>query len=317
MITIKDIAKMANCSVMTVSRVLNDYKYVNEDLRKRVQEVIKSSGYVQNNVARSLVQGCTHTICLYIPSELNSSETFVAQTLSAISEKLGNCGYSIMLQRQIPHAQNFDGLIAVGLNIDDEEKFMRFSSLKPSVLYGNSDAFSEWVDVDNFMGMYKITKMVIEKGRKNIAYVGFSYNARYVVQRKEGFIKAMQDSGFDINEDMMLATDNTEADGFSACETLMNMENPPDAIVFASDLIAVGGVHALNRRKISIPKQVAVTGFDGFGLENMVFPKLTTVKQPLAKVGEQLAEAIMDMIIGIKLKKGIYIEPTIVEGESL
>lgn len=76
-------------------------------------------------------------------------------------------------------------------------------------------------------------------------------------------------------------------------------------------------MHAFQRKKVQIPQQIAVSGFDGFGFEKTVFPKLTTVKQPLYKMGIKLADVIVDMINGRIMEKGEYVEPEIIEGESI
>ncbi len=315
MATINDIAKITGFSVMTVSRALNEPDRVREDTRKKIMAAIDKLGYVQNRGARSLAKGCAFNICLYIPSVLDSTEAFVAQTVSAIGERLGYLGYSLSLRRRMAVDDNCDGMIAVGLNIDDEEEFMRISAQKPSVLYGNSNAFANWVDVDNFKGVYDVTEYIIGKGHRNIAYIGMDYNEHYVLQRKAGFLRALEDHGLSCPDNMIIISDNSEAAGFNACERLLDTASPT-AVVCATDLIAVGCMHALQRKKIAIPEKIAVSGFDGFGFENTVFPKLTTVKQPLYDMGVKLADTVIGMINGKIPEKGIYVAPHLMIGES-
>lgn len=316
MATIKDIAKMTGCSVMTVSRALNNPEIVKKETLDKILAAVDATGYVQNRVARSLIKGCTFNICVYIPSTLDATESFVAQTISSIGERLGNLGYSLSLRRKLVIDDNFDGIIAAGLNIEDEDEFVRASAIKPSVLYGNSERFTNWVDVNNYRGIYKMTEYIIKKGHTRIAYIGMDFHAHYVVQRKQGFLDAMNNYGLAVPPEFVVTADNTEQAGFSACGRLL--ENAaPTAIVCATDLIAVGCIHALQRRDVKIPAQMAVSGFDGFGIENTVFPKLTTIKQPLYAVGVRLADAVVDSINGKPQKHGIYIEPEIKPGESV
>lgn len=316
MATIKDIAKITGCSVMTVSRALNNPELVKEETRNKIIAASQKVGYVQNRGARALVKGCTFNICVYIPASLEAVETFVAQTVSSIGEQLGNLGYSLSLCRKIPVLHNFDGVIAVGLNIEDEDAFIKLSEQKPSVLYGNSERFTNWVDVDNYRGLYKITELILDKGHKNIAYIGMNHHARHVEQRKQGFLDALKARGIEPQPEMIISTTNSEPAGFDACEKLLSKARPT-AIVCSTDLIAVGCIHALQRRNIRVPSEIAVAGFDGFGLENTVFPQLTTVKQPLYDVGVRLADAVVNIINGKRQSEGIYIESEIKSGESV
>lgn len=315
MVTINDIAKIAGVSVMTVSRALNEPERVSEATRNRIMAVVDKLGYVQNRGARSLAKGCAFNIGLYIPSDLDSTDIFVARTVSAIGERLGSLGYSLSFRRRMSVDGNCDGMIAVGLHIDEEDEFMRISEQKPAVLYGNSRKFCNWVDVDNYKGIYNVTEYIIGKGYKKLAYIGMDFSAHHVEQRLCGFTDAVRDGGLELDERLIIGTDNTEVAGFNACERLLEAGSPT-AIVCATDLIAVGCIHALQRRKISIPSDIAVSGFDGFGMEKTVFPTLTTVKQPLFDVGVKLADTVVDMIAGSVPRSGIYIEPDVLVGES-
>lgn len=316
MANIKDIARMTGFSVMTVSRALNQPHLVKQETLQVIMDAVQKSGYVQNRVARSLVTGHAYNICLYIPSSLDATESFVAQTVSAVGERLGMLGYSLTFRRNLTLDDNFDGIIAVGLHIDEEESFVEISAQKPAVLYGNSEYFCNWIDVDNYRGIYNMTKLIVERGHRDIAYIGLDHNSKFVLQRKNGFCDALRDSGIAVNPKLVLATKNTESAGFDACEALLSSGNPT-AIVCATDLLAVGVMHLLKRRRIAIPSQIAVSGFDGFGMENTVFPKLATVRQPLYDVGVMLADTVVDMINGVRLDQGIYIEPTIDLGETI
>lgn len=316
MATIKDIAKITGCSVMTVSRALNNPELVKEETRNKILAASQKVGYVQNRGARALVKRCTFNICVYIPSSLEATEIFVAQTISAIGEQLGKLGYSLSLCRKISAEHNFDGVIAVGLHIEEEDAFIELSGQKPAVLYGNSQRFSNWVDVDNYRGLYKVTELILKKGHKKIAYIGMNHHARHVEQRKQGFLDALRDHGVESLPEMIISTTNSEQAGFEACERLLAQASPT-AIVCSTDLIAVGCMHVLQRRGIKVPSEMAVSGFDGFGYENTVFPQLTTVKQPLYDVGVRLAETVVDIINGKEQSAGIYIEPEIKLGESV
>jgi len=316
MATIQDIADLTGFSIMTVSRALNEPQKVKESTREKIIQAVDKLGYVQNRMARSLAQSKAYNICIYVPSTLNATELFVAQTISAIGERLGCLGYSLSLRRQMVIDANCDGMIAMGLKIDEEEEFCRIAAQKPAVLYGNSDKFVNWVDVDNYYGIYSITDYIINTGRAKIAYIGLKDKAHYVEQRRKGFTDAMGKHKLRLDSAAVISADNDEVSGFDACETLLS-QYKPEAIVCATDLVAVGCMHALQRRKIAIPADIAVSGFDGFGMEKTVFPKLTTVKQPLYAVGVKLVDTMVDMLNGVPHSEGIFIKPVIEKGGSV
>lgn len=316
MATMKDIARETGFSIMTVSRAINEPNLVKPDTYERIRAAADKLGYVQNRMARSLVTGRAYNICVYIPPSLEATDTFVAQTVSTIGERLGMLGYSLIVRREMTTDDNYDGVIAVALNIEDEEEFVRISEVKPMVLYGNSNRFTNWVDVDNYRGMYKMGQYLLQKGYSDIAYIGLGNHEHFVVQRKQGLLDALEAGNVHVPEDMMLVAENTEDGGFAAAQTLLE-RRMPRVIVCATDLIAVGCIHYLQRNQISVPDQVAVSGFDGFGFERMVSPNITTVKQPLSAVGVKLADAVVEMIEGQKMTAGIYVEPTLREGKSV
>lgn len=316
MVTMKDIARETGFSVMTVSRAINEPNLVKPDTCEKIRLAADKLGYVQNRMARSLVTGRAYNICVYIPPSLEATDTFVAQTVSTIGERLGMLGYSLVVRREMTTDDNYDGVIAVALNIEDEEDFIRFSASKPMVLYGNSDKFTNWVDVDNYRGMYKMGQYLLQKGYSDIAYIGLGNHENFVRQRKMGLLDALADGGVHVPEDMILVAENTEYGGFVAAQNLLN-KRMPRMIVCATDLIAVGCIHYLQRNNISVPEQVAVSGFDGFGFERMVSPNIATIKQPLSSVGIKLADAVVEMISGKKMSAGIYVEPVLQEGKSV
>lgn len=316
MVTMKDIARETGFSVMTVSRAINDPNLVKPDTYEKIRKATDKLGHVQNRMARSLVTGRAYNICVYIPPSLEATDTFVAQTVSTIGERLGTLGYSLVVRREITTDDNYDGVIAVALNIEDEDAFISLSAEKPMVLYGNSNKFTNWVDVDNYCGMYKMGQYLLQKGYSDVAYIGLGNHERFVRQRMQGLLDSLKNGGVDVAQDMILVAENTEDGGFVAAQTLLK-RRMPRMIVCATDLIAVGCIHYLQRNHISVPEQVAVSGFDGFGFERMVSPNLTTIKQPLYSVGVKLADAVVGMIEGKKMGAGIYIEPVLQEGKSV
>lgn len=315
MATITDIAKKVGVSTMTVSRVFNSPDKVKPQTLQAVQQAAQELNYHPNNVARSLARKCTNIVFVYIPEGLSATEQFVSQTVTAIGERLGEHGYSFLLRRTLPQDESFDGMIMMGLSHDEESIVEQFTNGKPVVLYGNSDKFTSWVDVDNYSGEWLATEYLINKGYKNICAVCAPQKMHYAEERLCGYKDCLTSHGLSINDQAIAIGQANEQGGYDCTNRLIQSGVAMDAIVCATDTMAIGCMRALKEQGVAVPNDVAVVGFDGFGHENLVTPKLTTVKQPLFEVGFKLADLLVSLLDGTDSQK-IKILPTLVIGES-
>ncbi len=314
--TIADIAKETGYSLMTVSRALNSPEKVKPETRSKILAAAERLNYRPNNVARSLALKRTNIIFVYIPKELSATEQFVSQTVTAIGERLGKRGYSFLLSRSLPVNESFDGIIVMGLSEKEQTSVLQSEKIdKPIVLYGNSDDFSAWVDVDNYNGEALIVEYLVEKGYKRIAAVAAPQYMHYAIERLNAYKDVLKRHSVDVDENLIEIDDVNEKGGYDCTKRLLERNRDIDAIVCATDTMAIGCIRAIREMGLSVPKDIAVVGFDGFGHENIASPKLTTVKQPLFEVGEKLADVLMEIISG-KEPQQIKILPTLIIGES-
>lgn len=316
MATIIDIARETGFSVMTVSRVFNTPELVKASTRNKILEVAEKMNYHPNNIARSLARKCTNIVFVYVPKGLHATEQFVSQTITAIGERLGECGYSFLLSRTLPENESFDGIIMMGLSHDEERAMLALKCLgKPVVLYGNSDNYPAWVDVDNYSGEAQAVEYLLEKGYRHIGAICAPQNMHYGEERLNGYKDALRESGREIDESIISIGEANELGGYDCTLRLLEGGGKIDSIVCATDTMAIGCLRALREKGISVPNDIAVVGFDGFGHENIASPKLTTVRQPLYEVGVKLADTILELINGDEPKQ-IKILPRLVEGQS-
>lgn len=316
MATIADIAKKTGFSTMTVSRAFSAPEKVKPQTRQRIMEVAEELNFHPNNVASALARKCTHIIFVYIPKELAATEQFVSQTVTAIGERLGEYGYSFLLSRKLPKGEGVDGVIMMGLSHDEEQDIVKAKRItKPVVLYGNSDDFSTWVDVDNYAGEWQAVEYLIKQGRKKIAAVCAPQKMRYAEERLNGYKDCLTAHGLSVDENMIVMGEANEQDGYLCTRTLLSQNVEPDAIVCATDPMAIGCIRALRERGIAVPQEVSVVGFDGFGHENNASPKLTTVRQPLFEVGVKLADTLLSLLEGGKPQQ-LKISPCLQISES-
>lgn len=317
MATIKDIAKRVGVSMMTVSRALNEPEKVKPETRERIEAVAEELNYYPNNVARSLARKCTKIVFVYIPKGLSATEPFVLQTVTAIGERLGERGYSFLLSRQLPRGESYDGMIMMGMSHDEEKDILGAKKIdKPIVLYGNSDDFESWIDVDNYQGERLAVKYLINNDYKRIAAIAAPQKMHYAEERLKAYKDCLNDYGMEADDNLVAIGAADERGGYECCMRLLDNGSRPDAIACATDSMAIGCMCALKERGLSVPDDVAVVGFDGFGYEKLVSPTLTTVKQPLFEVGVKLADTLVDLVEGGEAKR-MKILPKLLIGESV
>ena len=312
-VTIADIARETGFSIMTVSRAFNNHNKVSPKTLDKILKKAEELDFHPNRVARSLALKCTNIIHVYIPKELSATEPFVAQTVAAIGERLGENGYSFLLSRNLPHKVTCDGVIVMGVNKETEDKLSTFQIEKPVVLFGNHENVPAWVDVDNYQGQKIAVKYLFEKGGKNIAYLSAPLYMNYAKERLQGYKDVMAE--FQMGEIAIECSDNNVSAGYEGAKKLLASNLPIDGIVCATDPIAIGCTYALKEMGLEIPRDVSVVGFDGFGYENMTSPHLTTIKQPLYEVGVCLADTILAILNGQQPIRS-KISPKLVINES-
>jgi len=330
-LTIKDIARMANVSPASVSRVINNIPYgISEDTRKRVAAIIKESGYQPNTVARSMVTKRSTTIGLLVPDITNQ---FYALLVKGVEDIATRRGYSVVLCNS---------------NNNDEKEFRNLSFLKENyvagIIYNNfkmidkirkvledihvpviyvdnienvKDAFS--LHVRQKEGMAMMTRYLLEMGHTKFAYLAGPEEVLSASQRLEGFREVLEEKGIRIPESFIKSCEYSENGGYEAAKELMGEKKEFTCLVCANDLIAYGATRLFNERGIRIPQDISVTGFDDIPFSKLLNPALTTVYNPVQDMGRRAAELLLECLEGKhEGEKGdIPFEPVLVKRESV
>lgn len=316
MATIKDIAQATGVSAMTVSRYFNEPDKLKKKTYEKIKEKVEEMGYQPNMVARLLATRKTNIICVYIADDIDALHPFTLQSIAGIGERLGESGYSMLLCRDNCEKATCDGIIAMGLNDEQEKKLMELSEKKATIIFGNSSHKNNWVDINNYLGSYKATEYMIERGYKNIGHIGIRNELSYSDDRYQGYVDCMNEHHMPIPENGVIRVFNHEEDGYNAATTIFG-KTKVDGLVCASDVLALGAVRYANEKDICVPDELGVIGFDGLGYEKMVTPNLTTMQQPVYEAGKALASRMVEVIkSGEYVGTEMFIEPVLMVNGS-
>ncbi|MFD3445283.1 catabolite control protein A [Microbacteriaceae bacterium 4G12] len=296
-VTIYDVAREANVSMATVSRVVNGNPNVKPTTRKKVLEAIERLGYRPNAVARGLASKKTTTVGVIIP---DISNIFYAELARGIEDIATMYKYNIILSNSDQNKEKemhllntmlgkqVDGIVFMGENITEEhvEEFKK--SPAPIVLAASFDKQNSTpsVNIDYLQAAYDAMKYLLEKGHKRIAFVSGPYeHAAANGQKLAGYKKALEEAGVSFDEELVVEGDYTYDSGMEAFDKLWEATDKPTAMFVSSDEMALGVVHAAQDKGIHIPNDLEVIGFDNTRLAMMVRPQLTTVVQPMYDIG--------------------------------
>jgi LacI family transcriptional regulator len=296
-ITIYDVAREANVSMATVSRVVNGNPNVKPATRKKVLEVISRLGYRPNAVARGLASKKTTTVGVIIP---DISSTFFAELARGIEDIATMYKYNIILSNSDQNkdkelhllntmlGKQVDGIVFMGGNITKEHVEEFDKSPVPIVLAGSIEETEHVpsVNIDYEQASYDAIISFIEKGHKNIAFViGPMHEPINEKKKLAGYKRALTEAGLEFNEELIVEGDYTYDSGIEAFEKLMELETKPTAIFVGADEMALGVVHGAQDQGYKIPDDFEVISSDNTRLAMMVRPQLTAVVQPLYDIG--------------------------------
>ena len=313
MATLSDVAKKANVSKMTVSRVLNHPEQVTDELKELVYQAMQELDYVPNYAARALVNNRTQVIKLLILEEMDTVEPYYMNLLTGISRELDKNHYSLQLvTRTSLNIGKCDGIIVTGMREKDYSFIDKINI--PVVLFGENVHGYDFVDVDNKKGAYTSTKHLLNIGYKQLVFIGIDEEEPFEKLREDGYIEAMAEEQL---HGKVLRVKNSSREAEAKVVDFLANEIGKYGFVCASDRIAMGVIRAIQQTGKKVPEDYAVTGFDGVFLDRISSPKITTIKQPVLEMGEACARVLLKKIDERNKKQGKHIfEPKLIVRES-
>ncbi|WP_152655842.1 LacI family DNA-binding transcriptional regulator [Oceanobacillus sp. CFH 90083] len=307
--TIQDVARRAGVSVATVSRVLNNPSSVAELTREKVKQAIRELDYSPSSLGRNLRNAESRMLLVLLPKISNQ---FYLKIVEGIEEKALEHGYHILLCQTHSKMERakvyFDllknqlaaGAITMDPTIDHQiliDMAKRFPFVQCSE-YIKAENLS-YVTIDSELAAYQVTKYLLKQGHQRIGLINVSEYFLYARDRRKGYLRALKEFHIEPEKDWFYSADTVSLEsGQQAMRSLLNKKKGLTAVFAVSDMLAIGALKELNTRKIDVPNEMAIVGFDKIEFTNMTYPSLTTVAQPMYKMGEISVDMLIRKIQG-------------------
>ncbi|HEY8956288.1 LacI family DNA-binding transcriptional regulator [Chitinophaga sp.] len=309
-ISIHDIAKELNLSATTISFVLNgkgDEKKISEDVRRKVSDYIKKVGYQPNMIAKSLRTGKSNIIGMLVEDISDPFFSGISRGIEAIAY---NHKYKIFFAStendtektkvliKLFRERQVDGYImAPPSGVEDEIKALMDDNV-PVILFDRylPSLNTSTVIIDNYSGSYQAVKHLLENGYSNIAFITLNSEQTQMHARLQGYIKAVEDSLCDPIVARLPYKSGYQAGTEKLIQEFIKEHEKVDAIIFATNYLAINGLKAIRDLGLAIPGDIAVIGFDDNTHFNLFSPSITAVAQPIEEIAQEVVQQLLNAL---------------------
>ncbi len=332
--TIKDIARLCDVSVSTVSRVLNNHQDVSDEMRKRVMEVIQQNGYIPNNSARNLVRTSSDTIALVVRG---ASNPFFARVIKGVEQEIYRRGYSMILHQigsdddeiktaaMIAKEKRLLGILFLGgrFNYSSEETDLLsipFVCCTYTNTFGSLDSKSySSVAIDDKKEAYDAVKRLYRSGHRRIAALVARTNDKSISElRFSGYMQALEECGLSLDMSLVMKTDSFNMpDAYEGMKRLIESKKDFTAVFTIADAMAIAAIKALADQGRRVPEDCSIISIDGIELSNYTIPTLTTLEQPADVIAKESACLLIDLIEGNGENRHVVLGTSLRQGNSL
>ncbi len=296
-VKIVDVAREANVSVATVSRVVNNIPLVNQETRERVLEAIKKTGYKPNAIARSLKIQKTHTMGIMIPDITNP---YYTEIVRGAEDVCGIYNYNIILSNtdfdrekekkslNVLVEKQCDGIIYVGKGLTKEmqEELVEASSEVVLGCIPDDSGVLTGVLINNEKAAYEIAIELIKRGHKKFLLFFDELEEGYIYQeRKKGFMRAFKEHYIDFGEERIFVEKLSLSGGYNMMERAINSDLDFTCVFCFNDQTALGAIRGAEEMNKKIPEDISICGFNNFWIAEWTRPQISTVAQPMYDIG--------------------------------
>jgi len=326
--TIKDVANLAGVHPSTVSRVINDNSRISEKTKNKVLLIIKKLGYTPNAIARGLKTKRTQTLGMLIPDITNP---FFAELARGVEDAANKNNFNVILCNtddklkkertylEILRGKRVDGLILGTAHIRDKSILELEKKKFPYILVSrNIEGLDKnCVIVDDVAGGIMVTEYLIKLGHRRIAHITGPLKTRSALNRLKGYKLALKKYEIEYRDELVGEGDFRIKGGYQVMKRFLKLAEPPTAIFAANDLLALGAIQVILKKKYHIPEDFCIIGFDDIRLASFVYPPLTTVRQPMLEMGALAVKMLLKIIEeGEFNQKKEILEPKLIIRES-
>ncbi len=314
--TINDVAKHADVSIKTVSRVMNNEKSVSEATREKVQAAVLELQYQPNLAARNLAGTKSYSVA-YVYD--NPNAYYVIDMQNGILSACKQQGFELLIHPCNSKAENITeeiirmvkqtrvaGLVLTPPFSEMPDFVERINDLNVKVVrimsgHESPDNLGPCIMINDHEAAFTITQHLIDYGHKNIAFIAGGSEHKSTIERLNGYKDALIKNNLTINEDFIIPGEYSFESGVEGAKKLMEGKTKPTAIFSCNDEIAAGALFSARLMGISIPEQLSIAGFENSPFSRQTWPKLTTAHQPIIKI----AENATNLLIAQTRNKGI------------
>lgn len=328
-VTINDVAALAGVSIKTVSRVLNKEPHVRPEMREKVLQAVQNLNYKPNFAARALAGSRAYLVGLYYD---NPSPSYVSSLQFGVMSACREQGYHLVVEQleegsgrdqieTLLSSVRVDGLV-LSPPVCDRPELLDVLDAKavPYVRIAPADQFDRgsYVYMDDRRAAYDMTAYLLSLGHRRIGFIKGHSGHSAAQLRHQGFVEAMRDARVEVRPEWVVPGNFSFRGGVGAAERLLNLANRPTAIFASNDDMALGVMATAGRMHLAMPDQLSVAGFDDSPTAQVVWPQLTTIRQPVEKMaveatsmlihgfgnGEQPAARLLDFELFVRGSTG-------------
>ena len=332
MITVYDIAKYCGVSPSTVSKVMNNYSSIPLETKNKILKAMKELDYVPNAGARTLSKGKSFNVGVLTYFGTNISpfkHSLFSDILDSFQSEMNKKNYDLLFISKNVRGKDasflknclsrrVDGVLLFG-DIKNNELQEVLNSDIPSISFDYLGNNSSSVSSNNAEMTIKLVDYLVSLGHKKIAFVGGDTENDVSNIRFEAYKKALSKNKIKVDDNLIIVSRYYETDNIEkTIKSLLELKEKPTAIMFPDDYTAIAAIKILSKFGLSCPNDISITGFDGINVGQMISPSLTTIKQDVKKIGQELAKELLKILTNNTLeKKHIIVEGQLIEGESV
>jgi DNA-binding LacI/PurR family transcriptional regulator len=334
-VTLKDVAVKVGVSYQTVSKVLNKKASVAAETEARIWQAVQELNYKPNVAARNLRTQASYLLGYAWRQTPNSWRPILDSFLYSIIDAAEAKGYltliftdgggancpEIGLYAELYARKQVDGFILADIIQDDPRLAFLIDQAIPFVSFGRANDNWDycWVDVDGGQGIESVMNHLQERGHERIAFISWADASQTERHRRTGYRSGLEKAGVVFDPDWLVQGQNVARTGAEGVRRLLSLppHRRPSAVVCATDQIAVGAINAATAAGLRVGRDFAITGYDDFPMAEHLQPPLTSVRQPIDRVGQHMVDLLLKQIQGEAIaQKGILLRPELVVRQS-